>query len=238
MQWLIRILFVLSMAFFGLVAGTYVGGRYFVPPGSGLAAGAMALGYGLLGALLAAVPALFVAVKLSGKRLTRVALATVAGAVLMLAALVWSMRRMQRERLDPESAYQGLPAFSLSLRQMVIVDPYLSTATEVDSARRRWMTTLPDGRNCRGTLSAKAHRRIGEALLELSKMGQDAFSECHDSEEESEKLLVWELPNGGVPNAQGSLKISPDCMKNPAVARAVNAILGVGLDSKGAVKCD
>lgn len=157
MHVLFRILLVLGLVFIGLAAGTYLGGHFLVPAGSGLAGGPMALGYGLLGALITGILGIVPAVRLSGKKLARVALLVGTVAVFLLAGLTARFRQVQRARMDPDSAYQGLAGFSVSLEQIVIVDPYLSTRTELDSQRRRWATTLPDGRHCRGTLSANAH---------------------------------------------------------------------------------
>lgn len=45
----------MSLLWIGLVAGMMIGGRYFVPAGSGLAGPAIALGYGVAGAAIGAV---------------------------------------------------------------------------------------------------------------------------------------------------------------------------------------
>ncbi len=49
------VLLVLCSLWLGLVAGMAIGGRLFVPEGSGLAGPAIALGYGAMGALAGAV---------------------------------------------------------------------------------------------------------------------------------------------------------------------------------------
>ncbi len=69
----------------GFVAGMMIGGRFFVPAGSGLAGPAIALGYGVLGVFAGAVLAGLLAWKLPARPL-RLA----AGIAILLSALAFA----------------------------------------------------------------------------------------------------------------------------------------------------
>lgn len=79
--------FVVLLAFVGLVIGSMLGGLFFVPEGSGLAGGAMVLGYGVLGLVLAIVGGIILAMRLSRPTLLRATWITLAGVVLIFVGL-------------------------------------------------------------------------------------------------------------------------------------------------------
>ncbi|MCP3996616.1 MAG: hypothetical protein GY722_16395 [bacterium] len=81
----------LSLVFLGLVIGTFIGGRYFVAPGSGLAGPAIALGYGAFGALVGLVLALLAARLAPATVLTRATRAAVALVVLAACVITWRL---------------------------------------------------------------------------------------------------------------------------------------------------
>ena len=65
--------FVLFVSILGLFAGTFIGATFFVPVGSGLAGPAIALGYGVVGLVIALIGGVMLARKLAREKL-RVAL--------------------------------------------------------------------------------------------------------------------------------------------------------------------
>lgn len=69
---LLAIVLTVSAALLAFAGGTVLGGKYFVPPGQGLAGPVEAMGYGLLAALPAMALAIFVSVKLAIRALSLV----------------------------------------------------------------------------------------------------------------------------------------------------------------------
>ncbi len=99
-------LLVLCSFWIGLVAGTAVGARFFVPADSGLAGPAIALGYGVVGALAAAVLAGVLGRRLPPRSLRRSAVVALLLAVLAALAVGYRFVAQQAER----RAHAGLDA--------------------------------------------------------------------------------------------------------------------------------
>lgn len=110
---LIGCVLVLSVAFLGLAAGTFFGGRVMVQPGSGLAGPAEALMWGVLSALCLGVAAGVVARRVSQKTLKRSALITFGLAALLAIALGLRVMYLDAgEHRDVSSMGQATPARS------------------------------------------------------------------------------------------------------------------------------
>ncbi len=86
-----------SLAVVGLAAGTALGARFFVPEGSGLAGPAIALGYGLVGAVLGLLAAGLLAWKAPPAILRRAALAALLLALGTIALVTWRAVGLQRQ---------------------------------------------------------------------------------------------------------------------------------------------
>jgi len=87
-RFLLAILLTASAAFLAFAGGTVLGGKYLVPPGQGLAAAPEAMGYGLLAALPAMVLAVIVSMKLEMKALLGTTFAALLGAIGLVGMLV------------------------------------------------------------------------------------------------------------------------------------------------------
>jgi len=70
---------ILAAVLLAFALGTYLGGRFLVPPGQGLAAPAEAMGYGLLAALIGLAISVLAAIRLPLKALGICALAGIVG---------------------------------------------------------------------------------------------------------------------------------------------------------------
>jgi len=79
--------FVFAAMVLAFVIGSYLGGRFLVPPGQGLAAPAEAMGYGLLLALVALALAILAALKMPMRALRFAALAGTIVSALFIAAI-------------------------------------------------------------------------------------------------------------------------------------------------------
>ncbi len=94
------IIFVVLLTFLGLFCGTWIGGLLFVPPGSGLAGPAIALGYGVLGLLIALIVGVLLARKLAYEQLLR---GLIAVGLLTVLALSFIFYRLATASQQPQS---------------------------------------------------------------------------------------------------------------------------------------
>jgi hypothetical protein len=101
-------LLALAAAWLGLLAGTAVGASFFVPAGSGLAGPAIALGYGVLGAALAAVVGAVVAWRGSPRLVRAAAAAGVVLGLLSAVALGWRVWSLEQEHRRGEEEVRPL----------------------------------------------------------------------------------------------------------------------------------
>jgi hypothetical protein len=111
----------LSLALVAFALGTFIGGRFIVEPGSGLAGPAVAIGYGVMAAVVALVLGVWIA-----SRMSWIALARTSG-VLGVAALclcVWIVVRMRQERARAETG-STLPV-SAEAEPTAIAEPVAS----------------------------------------------------------------------------------------------------------------
>lgn len=224
----------ICLAFTGAVAAGAVGGMFFVPRSAGLAGGAMVLAWALGGAVVLPVSGLFVCRRLDTTALRRVCTITGGIAVVLAGLLTWRARQVNDRLRDPGHLYDGIPEYSLSLRQLKIKDPYLSTRTDLDAQRRSWATVLPDKRTCRGEMPAAYQRQVAEMLSTVEALGPDALAECRRSDEQAEQLISWTL-SGGSPR---ELRIFPACLQSRSeIAALIHTVRGVSMANKSRVRC-
>lgn len=87
------VLLILSLLWLGFVAGMVIAGRFFVPAGSGLAGPAIALGYGVSGAVAGAVLAGLFAWKLPARPLRLLTMAAILLSALTIAFIAFRVAR-------------------------------------------------------------------------------------------------------------------------------------------------
>ena len=229
-------LLILGFATLGLILGTFIGGKFFVAPGSGLAGPAIALGYGVLGMAILAFLGFWVSRKLQPTTLKRAALLASFALIATAGLLVYRFYSLQEARKDPDSAYAGLPKFTLTVEQIIILDPYLRTKIELDSEKRRWDITLPDKRQCRGTMRAKEQKRIAEALVAFSQLPEEQKKLCVSENQKVEQRLTWHLLDT---NESGVLELSEECASSrPELKKLLIAIGRANLSPTSRVTCD
>lgn len=98
---LLGICFVLILGFLSLIAGTLVG-TLFVPGDSGLAGPAIALGYGVGGALIGLILGLVLIRRLSYDQLRPVLIGAAIIALLACAWLIYRVRIVQQESVQQQ----------------------------------------------------------------------------------------------------------------------------------------
>lgn len=104
-----RTIIVLGCIAIGLMLGMFWAAKSGAADGSGLAGGAIVLGYGLIGTSIAAVTGLVIGLRLSDSKLQQAA-GVLGIALLIIVAFVTMRVRSERlANLDPPEAYGGIP---------------------------------------------------------------------------------------------------------------------------------
>lgn len=228
--------FVIGAAFIGLSLGTMGGGLWLVPRGSGLAGPVIALGYGTIGAVAGACVATLATRILVGAILRRLVAATLIITMAMAVVLTLRWQQAQAEHTDPNQAYDGLPSFQASVQQLIITDPYLATRAGIDTTSRSWSLTLPDGRECRGTLRAQAQKHVGDVLSRLAQVPTAEIRNCSQSSATAEQRLSWKFDGS---TRASVVDVSAECLAaKSAIANAIGAIRNVNVRSTSNVECD
>ena len=234
----LRAVLVLGTAFLGLVIGSNLAARFWVPKNQGLAGPFEVLFYGALFGLGAGALALALCFFLKGKALKITSLLVAISSLILLVIMGVLIQRNKQARLDPETAYAGIPEFSVSLEQLVIKDPYLRVKIEVDAKTRKWRSVgpAPENQNCRGGIRAKILSEIAAGLeAATSEKGQQTMNSCRVMAVVPDQRLVWSLADG----SNGSLEFGQACLdKSPDLARLVRALNRATLSPVSPIKCD
>lgn len=211
---LLGTLFVLCLAVCGLVVGTWIGGRFFVAPGSGLAGPVIALGYGVGGALVAAIVATIMAIYLPPKLLLGAALpVTAVGVVLLLVIGNLFMRSRAETAAFMEEAYDDLNRFTLTLEHTSGAPEAPFARMEIDwSARSYKATTSEDPpRICTAALSGPEAVAILGALREVEGvLLRDEFP-CAGTLGQVERTMAFRIVEARPPNTEADLAITASC---------------------------
>lgn len=236
----LSIVFVFFMMVCGLVAGTYVGGRFFVPPGSGLAGPAIALGYGIIGVGVAAVIGSVLAYVLPPKWFLGAALpVTIVGVVLLIVIVNAYLVAEERKQAHLDEAYKKLNKFRVTLVH-VKEDDAPFKRMEADWGERRY-TAAPneaDARTCTAALSGAEAVALLGALREVEAIVlKDAFP-CAGTLGEVERQLDWFIPEATPPDSQGKHAITTACLEQyPALQTPFEAAADIFLNGDHAKEC-
>ena len=163
------ILLVLGFTFLGLYAGGGLSGMLVEK--QNLDGMLDALGYILGGAVIGFGISLILSFKLNGKNLRRLSIVSFLIAAVISVFVYLNFAKAQQARLDPESEYENIPAYSVSLEQIVIKDPYLRVKmgsgfaeTALDQHRSGTGSPKMPGHNSRQTNGADSSsiRKLGQ----------------------------------------------------------------------------
>ncbi len=147
MKILYRIVIMIGFGIAGFMLGALFAGRSGAAEGSGLAGGAIVLGYGLGVAVVAMIAGLMVSLRLSDAALLRTAVCVGAPLGLFVVYSTVRFRSLQQSRLDPPEAYADIPVFFLQL------DPG-RTVSPIRYCRDRSLSTALAGAGLRNCLMA------------------------------------------------------------------------------------
>ena len=167
------IFLVLGLAFIGLVVGTAIGARFFVPKGSGMAGPAIALGYGVLGGLSALSLAGFLLWKAGFRQLRLWTLGVCGISMVVLGAVIWRAVTLEQQRRADHGLDRLLPApqgWSLVSR-LPESDPKRSfRELEIDAASWSFEYTAvgPEAARCEGRLIADEAENLARLVSALT----------------------------------------------------------------------
>lgn len=228
-----RIIIILGCSVAGLLVGVLYAAMTDAAAGSGLAGGAIVLGYGVVGALIAAAAGLVVGLRLSVRLLPRTAGAM---GVVLVAFAVYASLRIRNERLshlDPPEAYAAIPPYTLRLERTQLADPVLAKLVLVDSRSRTWAMNLPDGRTCTSPATAESLSEAANALGTFLKATEGRLS-CDG---EIDQVVHWQTDSGAVP-AEGRVDLTAPCLlAAPETQHLVLSLQQVTLRSDAPIKC-
>jgi hypothetical protein len=210
---ILGVVFVFFMMVCGFVAGTAIGVRFFVPPGSGLAGPAIAIGYGIMGTGLAGIAGIFLAWLLPPRWFLGAALpVTLAGAVFTVIIINIYIQTEAEQKAHLEEAYASLNKFRVTLVHLNDGDaPF--RRMEADWGERRYTATTNDAEptTCTAELSGPEAVALLEALRGVEGVVlRDEFP-CAGTLGEVERELGWFIPEAMPPNSGGKHAITAAC---------------------------
>ena len=228
-----RLVIVLGFAVCGLLLGMLWAARSGAADDSGLAGGAIVLGYGLVGALGAAIAGLIIGLRLADAALRWSAAACGAIVIVFTVLVTVRVQTARLASLDPPEAYAGIPAFALTLERTERADPVLAKRVTINSAERRWTMRLPDDRSCSSQATALSLRKAATALQEFLEAtgGEVACGE------DIEAVVSWQTEAGAEPD-KGSVRLDATCLASVSEAQLLLfALQQAALTSRSPVKC-
>jgi hypothetical protein len=227
---ILNIAFVFFMAVCGLVAGTYVGGRFFVPPGSGLAGPGIALGYGVIGAALAGIAGGLLARFLPSKWFLGVGVpVAVAGVALTIVVVNAYLRAEAEMAAHLEEAYERLNEFSVTLVHLDD-DAAPFKRMDVNWGERRYTAITNDvgSSTCAAMLSGREAVALLGALREVEGVVLKNPLPCSGTPGAVERELNWFIPEHLPPDSQGKHAITAACAaRHPALDKPFEAAAGI-----------
>jgi hypothetical protein len=209
----VSVIFVLALMVCGLVAGTWIGGRFFVPPGSGLAGPGIALGYGVIGAGTAGIVSVIAAYFLPPKLLFGVALPViVVGGALTVVIIIAVLKSRAETQASLEEAYAKMNKFRATLVYREPGDAPFARM-EIDWATRRYSVVggTTDGLTCRGRVRGEDAVAFLGALRAVEGITLNDPFPCAGTLGDVERELEWTIPEVKPPDSGGKHAITAAC---------------------------
>ncbi len=223
---LVRILLAAATFLVGSLIGALAAGRFLVPAGSGLAGPAIALGYGLVAGVGAAV-ILWVLSGRWSERFARLALLPIGGLGLLSLALVgWAYvvaHRQQSEAL--QEAYARLPEFEIQLRFDDAVPDRRFTVLAHDSRQQRLTVRRRDGGKCSTHIEGMDEVRLLESLRGVEGLAHRDARPCAPVGARPEFSLTFTVAEARPPATHVEIEGPVACLRSHAELRALAELL-------------
>ncbi len=213
LRWLAALFLLLP----GLALGTWIGSRYLVPPGSGLAAAAIALGYGVAGALLLPLAWLIASSRLAAPHLRVGAWVSGLLSLVIVAIIGLGIHRGGVEtRRHLEQLYADLPGFEFSIGPLSA-----DGGARFDGVSYRGgnLSVRREGQTCAVAVSGEGRVKLLGALRNLELLAAAGSPGCDAAGDR----VAWKIAEARPPDTEGALSISPQCRDAHREAAAVFA---------------
>lgn len=234
----LTILFVITAAICSLAIGTWIGARFFVPAGSGLAGPFIALGYGAGGALAGLVTAMLAARRLSRRWLVRVTITLAIGAAGIVGLVTYAyLAAKAEERLHLAEAYANLPPFRFDLQD--VSGQQLGPLARIvyDSDKNEFAVTRADGSVCRGSLDGPQKVTLLESLRGVEGLLLDSPQPCPPAA--TTHRLVFRIEEALPPNTEGTVAFDAACLATTArLQKAIGTAEQIYLATQGNLRCE
>jgi len=221
------------------VAGTVVAGHCCVAPGSGLAGPAIALGYGLITAVVAGALAGLLAIFLPPRALVGTALvmgvpATVLGGMTLKG--YWEAREQMQAHL--QEGYARMPAFRVELTFAEADEKPPFQRIAFDWSARRYTVTA-NGQRC----TAKFTGPQGVAMLGALRSVEGILHEdpypCAGTLGAVQHELDMSIPEPTSPNSKAKLALTAACLTlYPTLAEPLAVARRIHDDRKQPMRCE
>jgi len=223
----LRLVFSVTIAFVFLAVGTVVGGVFFVPPGSGLASGPIALSYGIVAALLSAVLAFFFYPKISDLQRKWLWYPVATAAIVIAAVLIRGYTSTQSE----QQAYlddlrRNFPPFELLwLPAGDFARDFISL--NVDSRDHSFQIDYANASSCNGLFGDTSTEK-GDLLTALRSIEGEVYRNpqlCAAANESSVNRFVYTIHESLPPPNTGNMNFTEQCLEDsPILVEALNSI--------------
>lgn len=230
-RWIVGILLSLSLLVCGLFAGTWIGGRFFVAAGSGLAGPVIALGYGVIGGVLGAALGLVMSIFTPGRKLSVIAVPVLlAGAIVVVIAVRGYLVSSAESEAQLLEAYENLPTFALTITYPETAEQPPFARFEADWAARQYVvTTSGDSpRRCSVAMTGPDAVDILTALRGVDAILFNEPAPCATSPGAVDHELSFRIDEVRPPNTEGHVEVTAACLtRAPALAAPRDAAIAL-----------
>jgi hypothetical protein len=239
---IIGILFVLCSLPFGALIGAYVGTRYFVPGGSGLANPVVGLYYGAIGAAIMGVVAIILSIYLSRGWLLGLSIPVIViGVVCGLIFLTLYLKFKEKSEASLQEAYDKLNQFEATLTydDGDAAPPF--RRMEVDWSKRQYSATTAgaDPQTCTADLSGEDAVALLGALRGAEVVLAKNPSPCSGTTGAVERRIRWHIREAKPPDYEGDVALTAACAEqHPELAKPFDVAARILQSGDGPKQCD
>lgn len=226
---ILGLLLAVTLAVPGLLVGTAAGALLFVSPGRGLAGIAGVLGYGLLGALLAAAAAVALAWRLPPSALRRTLAVSTAVAFVGLCLIAYRVYEVRRQAVHLRAAGPGPLRRPYEVLVEVTeagaeVGPPVREIRFQQTAKSRsvvWISRDPEPQRCEDAMVGLEGADLAARLQAFAPAVAGGVEGCGDDPGRGPVLyrVHWQASGQLTPATQGELAMTAACLRGLQLGR-------------------
>lgn len=219
-RFLTSVLFVAAIAVIGFTAGLYIGGTCCVPDNSGLAGGAIVVGYGVLGGGIALLLAILLARALTSQQLVAATLVLgVIGGVLAGVILKVYLDSRAETEAHMQQAYAGMLKFRVALVPKADGPPQPFRSIAFDWGQKQFKVRLDD-RRCAVELQPEDAAAMLGALRDVEGIVFKDPAPCAGTSGSVHHILDMYIPEASGEISKAKIGVTGACLqKYPALGK-------------------